>query len=162
MKIEQEYLPLIFETDIIYVTEEADSSTAAEVEKFPVSNNTTPKAEKTVEVVNENPPAYISHSSMIQVMVDDKFGDNDKMLLGNILKALNTELSEITVLKEHPKDFKNINASLFLCFDDNLVKSSQYELNQVFKTKVIYSHSLSTLDKDKTLKMSLWKLLKEL
>ncbi|PTB95717.1 hypothetical protein C9994_10505 [Marivirga lumbricoides] len=161
MKIDQEYLPLIFETDIIYVTEEANSSVAADVEKFPAINNTPPKAEKPIEVVNEAPQAYTSTSSVIEVMIDDNFSDNDKVLLGNILKALNTDLSEVTILREHPEDFKNTNASLFLCFDDNLVKSSQYELNQVFKTKVIYSHSLSTLDKNKTLKMSLWKLLKE-
>lgn len=164
MKIEQEFLPLIFENDFIYVTEEKSTSPA----KTPAQNIHSEVRKKEIpenkELVSEASATYnAATQTPIQIMVDANFGEKDKELLENILKALNTDLSEITILKEHPEAFKKGNStSLFICFDDALVKSNQYELNQIFQTKVIYAHSLSTLNGQKTLKMSLWKLLKGL
>lgn len=163
MKIEQEFLPLIFEDDLIYVTEKSVAQVITPAKEIiGQAKKEEPTASK--ELVNEAGATYNSpNSTPIQIMVDSRYKDSDKVLLGNILKALNTELSEVTILREHPEEFKKgSSTSLFICFDDALVKSNQYELNQIFQTKVIYAHSLSTLDGQKVLKMSLWKLLKKL
>lgn len=162
MKIEQGFLPLIFENDFIYLAEDVSTSIPSEQEADVKPLEEKPEVKEVKEETVEYKKEEASNAPVL-VMVDATYGDKEKVLLQNILKALDVDISAVDIVKEHPEAFKpNNSIELFLCFDDSLVKNSQYELNVIHQTHIIYAHSLSRLDIEKPLKIQLWKLLKEM
>lgn len=94
-------------------------------------------------------------------------GDNEMILLKNILKALNISLENIQLIKnEKAFQFRQFNFTPFSKFiffgyrpkDLELnIEIAPYQIVNFQKAYLLFSHELSSIEKDRNLKLALWK-----
>lgn len=94
-------------------------------------------------------------------------GDNEALLFENILKALHISLEKIQMIKnESTFQFRQFNYSpntkmIFFGYRPKEIELNieilPYEVIRFRKAYVLFSHDLSKIEKDRNLKLALWK-----
>lgn len=169
MDIDKDFLPHIFNDDIIYVITDKDtieaskSKEVADIEsrrKNPVNETQEINKQITTEVAEEKP----SYSSpKVLVLLADAPAEKDEILLNNILKAVGLTTHEVERIYDHPAKFNELKGTkLLLSFHSNYAPSSQYEINIINGIQVIYAHDLTTLESNIDYKKQLWGNLKQI
>ncbi len=158
MKVANEYLPFLFEGDVLYtIKEEGDANTyqAVPEEKPPI------EALEPKETMQKPMPTQQTGSKPVLVLVDNEFTEAEKETLLKLLTAIQVKEQHFEIIKEHPENIKSLSSlKLFLSFHKDFVKSEIYEIHHLNTTRVIYAHNLNALNKDAKKKVQLWNLLK--
>lgn len=160
MQIDKEFLPFIFNDDIIYIdrSEVAEADTAENASNRSLEKNAAePIKDHSAPVQDNEAPAKV------MVLLDNKTAEAEESLLVNILKAVNLSNDEVDRIYEHPTKFSHLKGTkLILAFHNNYAPKSNYEINTVNDIQVIYAHSLSELNQNISYKKQLWANLKKI
>ncbi len=157
MKVDNEYLPFLFEGDYLYVVKEEGQTTEYEV----------PADDKKPEVAEPDPQVNapvkdtVLATKPVLVLVDDEFTETEQDTLQKLLTAIQVKEQHYQIIKEHPENLKSLNnLKLFLSFHKDFIKEEQYQIHMLNATRVIYAHNLNELNRDTQKKVQLWNLLK--
>ena len=166
MEIDKDFLPYIFNDDIIYVLSDADAiEDNVETEQIQPQKPKQASFEEpavTVEKATPTEPSKII-SPKVLVLLAQEPAEKEEVLLNNILKAVGLSEQEVDRIYEHPAKFNELKGTqLLLSFHTSYAPKSSYEINVLNGIQVIYAHDLSTLEQNISFKKALWGNLKKI
>lgn len=157
MKVDNEYLPFLFEGDYLYVVKEDGENTEYEV---PADDKKSEIAEPAPQVTAPVKAKEVATKPVL-VLVDDEFTETEQETLQKLLTAIQVKEQHYQIIKEHPENLKSLNSlKLFLSFHKDFIKEDQYQIHMLNATRAIYAHNLNELNRDSQKKLQLWNLLK--
>lgn len=170
MDIDKDFLPHIFNDDIIYVIADQEAIAQAgpkashqvdAMEQEQTDKPATTPQNETSTKVQEKVTGYASKKVLL--LLAHGLAEKEETLLQNILKAVGLTENDISRIYEHPSKFSELKGTqLMLSFHSNFAPEASYELNNINGIQVIYAHDLSDLDNNISYKKQLWANLKQI
>lgn len=161
MKIEADYLHIIFEEDQLYIVEEDQAKQNTEMLREDSEAQTVVAEPKPEPLIVPVKPVVKETQKAVMVLVDKDFSKPEEETLQKLMTAIQVSEGQYEIIKSHPQNLKEMSGlKLFLSFHPEYVKSDQYEILEFHTSKVIYAHSLQALNSDPKKKLMLWNLLK--
>lgn len=171
MDIDKDFLPFIFNDDVIYMIDDAEVvSEPIPVDEVHIQKVAIAPAKEAVEVsptankldaVKEETITY--GTPKVLVLLAATTTEKEETLLNNILKAISLSATEVQRIYAHPAKFNELRGTkLLLSFHSNYAPKADYEINLLNGIQVIYAHDLATLEANISYKKQLWGNLKRL
>ncbi|MBK6263581.1 hypothetical protein JKA74_00925 [Marivirga sp. S37H4] len=165
MKIEKEFLPLIFENDLIYSVKDESEVPTYEQQELVEEKTPSQVAEPapSLKTGTKSPAVPTKASKPVLILVDEDFSAAEDETLQKLLSAIQVKAVHYEIVRSHPESLKELGTlKLFLSFHKDFVKEDQYTLHTINTTKIIYAHNLTELNRDQQKKLMLWNLLKSM